>query len=107
MTVVEFLRTTLGNLSLVTSDQLVCEVPVSCPLCRKRHERRRNFTSAAVQKSRSILIFSQKKATHLTSMLCLPGASVGVLGSVNAVWKLKVQGASPLSPLESGCTPPD
>src|SRR5215469_2242591 len=50
---------------------------------------------------------SVKKATHLPSMLCLSGASVGVLGSLNAVWKLSVEGASPLFPLESTCTPPD
>lgn len=37
-----------------------------------------------------------KKAAHLTSMLCLSGASAGVLGSLNALCKLKVHGASAL-----------
>lgn len=46
-----------------------------------------------------------KKAAHLTSMLCLSGASAGVLGSLNALCKLKVHGASALLPLEVAPAP--
>ena len=40
-----------------------------------------------------------KKATHLTSMLCLSGASADVSGCLNALCKLKVQGTSASLPL--------
>src|SRR5215469_14711512 len=40
-----------------------------------------------------------KKATHLTSMLCLSSASADVLGCLNALCKLKVQGTSASLPL--------
>ena len=46
--------------------------------------------------SRPVTMWLQsKKAIHLTSILCLCGASAGVLGSLNALCKLKVQGTSP------------
>jgi len=50
-------------------------------------------------KRRVCFCLQSKKATHLTSMLCLSGASADVLGCLNALCKLKVQGTSASLPL--------